>query len=75
MNNGVTIIAKTVKQSGSNFRIEDFQIVNGCQTSHVVFDQRFDLDESVAIPLRLIETKDDDVIECQSFLLPTGRQS
>ena len=73
MNNGVTIIAKTVKQSGSNFHIEDFQIVNGCQTSHVVFDQRLDLDETVAIPLRLIETRDEDVIE--SIVLATNRQT
>ena len=73
MNNGVTIIAKTVKQSGSKFHIEDFQIANGCQTSHVVFDQRFDLDESVSIPLRLIETKDADVIE--PIVLATNRQT
>jgi AIPR protein len=29
MNNGVTIIAKKLKQSGSKFYIEGFQIVNG----------------------------------------------
>jgi hypothetical protein len=73
MNNGVTIIAKAIKQAGSNFYIEDFQIVNGCQTSHVVFDQRHSLDPSVAIPLRLIATKDDDVIE--SIVLATNRQT
>lgn len=39
MNNGITIIAKGFKQSGSNFTIEDFQIVNGCKTSHVIFHQ------------------------------------
>jgi hypothetical protein len=74
MNNGVTIIAKGLKQAGSNFTIEDFQIVNGCQTSHVIFDQRKSLtDDTVAIPLRLIATKDDDVIE--SIVLATNRQT
>ncbi len=73
MNNGVTIIAKTLKQSGSKFYIEDFQIVNGCQTSHVVFDQRKTLDKSVAIPLRLIATQDDDVIE--AIVRATNRQT
>lgn len=74
MNNGVTIIAKTIKHAGSNFSIEDFQIVNGCQTSHVIFGQREILDDdTVAIPLRLIATKDDDVIE--SIVLATNRQT
>jgi hypothetical protein len=73
MNNGVTIIAKGLKQAGSSFTIEDFQIVNGCQTSNVIFGQRDVLDESVAIPLRLIATKDDEVIE--SIVLATNRQT
>lgn len=38
MNNGVTIIAKTLRTTGNRFYIEDYQIVNGCQTSHVLFD-------------------------------------
>jgi hypothetical protein len=36
--------------TGSKFVIEDFQIVNGCQTSHVLFDNRDKLDESVLVP-------------------------
>ena len=63
MNNGVTIIAKSIKQLNNRFTISDFQIVNGCQTSHVVFDQRDAIDDSVYIPLRLIETRDENVIE------------
>jgi hypothetical protein len=63
MNNGVTIIARSVKQLNNKFTISDFQIVNGCQTSHVLFDQRNIIDESVYIPLRLIETRNEDVIE------------
>lgn len=73
MNNGITIIARSLKQSGSKFMIEDFQIVNGCQTSHVIFDQRKALTQSVAVPLRLIHTTDDDVIE--SIVLATNRQT
>jgi hypothetical protein len=73
MNNGITIIAKTLKQAGSNFTIEDFQIVNGCQTSNVIFDQRNNLDESMMIPLRLICTKDEDVIE--SVVFATNQQT
>lgn len=63
MNNGITIIARNVTHTGSRFVIEDFQIVNGCQTSHVLFDNRDQLDDSVMVPLRLISTQDEEVIE------------
>jgi hypothetical protein len=61
MNNGVTILARTVIPSGDNFTIEDYQIVNGCQTSHVLYDQKHLLDDSVSVPIRLISTKDEAV--------------
>jgi hypothetical protein len=73
MNNGITIIAKVLKQAGSNFTIEDFQIVNGCQTSNVIFDQRDKLVDAMMIPLRLIATRDDDVIE--SIVFATNQQT
>lgn len=67
MNNGVTIIAGVIKSLGSSFTITDYQIVNGCQTSNVLFDQRDKIDDSVCVPLRLIETKveavKDDIIQ------------
>jgi AIPR protein len=40
MNNGVTIIARNMTHTSSKFVIEDFQVVNGCQTSHVLFDHK-----------------------------------
>src|SRR5262249_46269886 len=41
MNNGITIISRgEPKQVGDTFTLENFQIVNGCQTSNVLFDQR-----------------------------------
>jgi hypothetical protein len=61
MNNGVTVIAKTMQTVGNKFTIEDYQIVNGCQTSHVLYDQRELLDDSVSVPVRLISTRDDGV--------------
>ena len=63
MNNGITIIARNMTHTGSKFVIEDFQIVNGCQTSHVLFENKEHLDESVLVPLRLIWTQDEEVIE------------
>ena len=73
MNNGVTVIAKTLRTTGNRFFIEDYQVVNGCQTSHVLFDQRAFLDDSVMVPLRLIATQDEDVIA--SIIKATNRQT
>ena len=61
MNNGVTIIAKTLRTVGNKFTIEDYQIVNGCQTSHVLYDQRESLNDSISVPIRLISTRDEEV--------------
>ena len=73
MNNGITIIARGFHKTGSKFHIEDFQIVNGCQTSHVVFFEKDALDNSVQIPLRLIHTQDESVID--SIIKSTNRQT
>jgi len=61
MNNGLTIIAKSVQKTANKFLVEDYQIVNGCQTTHVLYEQRASLDDTVTIPVRLISTKDESV--------------
>jgi hypothetical protein len=73
MNNGITIITRNMTHTQSRFHIEDFQIVNGCQTSHVLFDQREKLDPTVHVPLRLIWTQDEDVIE--DIIRATNKQT
>lgn len=40
MNNGITIIAGQIKFENSTLTISDYQIVNGCQTSHVLYRYR-----------------------------------
>lgn len=47
LNNGVTIVAKTLNPTGDKFTISDFQIVNGCQTSHIIFKCKNSLKESI----------------------------
>jgi hypothetical protein len=73
MNNGVTIIAKTLRTTANRFYIEDYQVVNGCQTSHVLHDQKDSLNPAVMVPLRLIATRDDDIIA--SIVKATNRQT
>lgn len=73
MNNGITVIAKTVRPTGNKMYIEDYQVVNGCQTSHVLYDQRDNLDPSVMVPLRLIGTQDEAIIS--GIIKATNRQT
>ncbi|RYU96047.1 AIPR family protein [Emticicia agri] len=62
LNNGITIVAKTLNKVGSAFKISEFQIVNGCQTSHVLHHMKTSLEPSIFVPLKLIVTTDDDTI-------------
>ncbi len=73
MNNGVTIIARNIRPSGDKFFIEDYQIVNGCQTSHVLFERAKKDDATVMVPVRLIGTTNEDVIN--SIIRATNRQT
>lgn len=62
LNNGVTLIADRLNATGDKFTITDYQVVNGCQTSHVLFNNRhLDGIYRAAVPLRLIVTNNDDV--------------
>ncbi len=63
MNNGVTIVTRGLTRVGEIFTITDYQIVNGCQTSNVLFEQRDIIDESVQIPFRLVHTEEENVKE------------
>jgi hypothetical protein len=73
MNNGVTILAREVRQTASKFLIKDYQIVNGCQTSHLLFEETETKDDSIMIPVRLISTTDEEVIK--SVIKATNRQT
>jgi len=73
MNNGITIIAKSVRQIGTRFVIHNYQVVNGCQTCNVLWVKKDELDDSVLVPLRLISTDDEDVIV--DIIRATNRQT
>lgn len=62
LNNGVTIVARGLRTTGNKFVISDYQIVNGCQTSHVLFDESGLLKADMSVPLRLIVTTDEEII-------------
>ncbi|MEL6979424.1 MAG: AIPR family protein [Pseudomonadota bacterium] len=55
-NNGVTIVADRIEREGDRIRIENFQIVNGLQTSTVIYRIRDELRAAtdVHVPVKLV---------------------
>jgi ribosomal protein S18 len=82
-NNGVTVVSKNIDRTADRFKLEDYQIVNGCQTSNIIFDMLFGvdkaeyddlhLDQTIAVPFRLIGSKDDDFVA--SIIVGTNKQN
>ncbi len=73
LNNGVTLVARKVVPSGDRFEISGFQVVNGCQTSHVLFNNRNHVTPDMYLTVKLIET--DDVDLSSSVIKATNSQS
>ena len=62
LNNGVTIVASSISPTGDQFTIKDYQIVNGCQTSNVLFNNRNSVFiDKVNVPVKIIATDDDEI--------------
>lgn len=61
LNNGVTIVARSITPVGDDFTLRDYQIVNGCQTSHVLFYSKEKLTDSLFLPLKLIATESSEL--------------
>jgi hypothetical protein len=73
LNNGVTVVAKRVGATGRRLVVEDYQVVNGCQTSFVLHETKPSLPPDVYVPLRLIATEDSEVRD--SIIKATNRQT
>lgn len=61
LNNGITIVSPNVIAQGTTLHLENYQIINGCQTSCVLFENRELLDDSIMVNLKVIETSNEDV--------------
>jgi hypothetical protein len=73
LNNGITVVAKTLNRTGSIFTISDYQVVNGCQTSHILYKNREFLNEAVNISVKLIVTGDEEITN--KIITATNRQT
>ena len=73
LNNGITIVAKSLNVSGENFRLADYQIVNGCQTSNVLYRCRGNVDDNMLIPVKIVHTESPELVN--SVIRSTNRQT
>lgn len=62
LNNGITIISPDVRVQSNKISLDNYQIVNGCQTSNVLFDCITDNLDNVYLTVKIIEATDIDVI-------------
>ncbi len=60
LNNGITIVSPDVRLQGNTLHLANYQIVNGCQTSNVLFENR-DVLNDVMVNVKIVETKNEDV--------------
>lgn len=61
LNNGITIVSPDVIVRTNRLHVKDPQIVNGCQTSHVLFENRDAMTEDMMITVKVVEAEDEDV--------------
>lgn len=74
LNNGITVIASENSGRGDTFILGNYQIVNGCQTSNVLYECRnFEGIDDTLIPVKIITTQDEDLRD--RIILSTNSQS
>ena len=61
LNNGITIVSPDVKIQGNRLFLENYQIINGCQTSNVLYEMKEHINDSMMITLKVIETSNEDI--------------
>lgn len=73
-NNGVTVLASENKGRGEKLKLINYQIVNGCQTSNVLYECK-DIEgiNNVIVPIKVIITDDETLRD--SIILSTNSQT
>ena len=62
LNNGVTVVAHSAIVVRDKMTITGYQIVNGCQTSHVLYlNRNAEKVNDILIPIKIIVTEDEDL--------------
>ena len=73
LNNGITIVTEEMETTRNTFSISNYQIINGCQTSNVLYENISEIDDSVMVPVKLISSKNIDITS--KLIRSTNRQT
>ena len=73
LNNGITIVSKNIKITGDSIELFDYQIVNGCQTSYVLYDCRDKINESSYVVIKIIDVSNEEISD--RIIFTTNRQT
>jgi hypothetical protein len=73
-NNGITIVAEDINPVGDSITIRDYQIVNGCQTSYILYNSRESIKESLYIPIKIIALDRDSKLK-NNIIKANNRQT
>ncbi|BAY40206.1 hypothetical protein NIES2111_45890 [Nostoc sp. NIES-2111] len=75
-NNGITLVAEDVYPVGDSITIRDYQIVNGCQTSYILYNSRESIKEndSLYIPIKIIALDRDSKLK-NNIIKANNRQT
>ena len=72
-NNGITIVTKKLDVKGDSIELTDYQIVNGCQSSYILYDNRNELSKTSSVIVKIIEVEDEDISD--KIIVTTNRQT
>jgi AIPR protein len=73
LNNGVTIISPDVRVQSNEIYITNYQIVNGCQTSNVLYETRDQIPSNATLMVKIIETSNQTIVD--DIVKSTNRQN
>ncbi|MCB0399639.1 MAG: AIPR family protein [Winogradskyella sp.] len=75
LNNGITIVCDEFKQNNTKLSISNPQIVNGCQTSHVLHTafRKGNKIDNVPLSVKFISTTDEEIVN--TIVRGTNRQN
>jgi len=63
LNNGVTIVSRSINRQGDIFKLTDYQIVNGCQTSYVINRaEKEGTDINFQVPIKIVSVEDENLV-------------
>ena len=63
LNNGITMVGKSLSKGKGVYTIKNFYIVNGCQTTNVLYKNRALITNDMWISIKIVITQNDKIIK------------